>query len=43
MYKYSEIIGRLSEEQKLKLLTDIGCLGETEFKILGIPEIKIEY
>ncbi len=43
MYKYSEIISRLSAEQKLKLLTDIGCLGETEFKILGIPEIKIEY
>ena len=43
MYKYSDIINRLTTDQKLRLLTDIGCLSETEFKVLGIPEIKIEY
>lgn len=41
MLKYYSIINQLSEKDKIRLLTDINCLSNKEFKVLGIPEIKI--
>lgn len=41
MLKYYSIISQLSEKDKIRLLTDITCLANKEFKVLGIPEIKI--
>lgn len=41
MLKYYSIINQLSEKDKIRLLTDVNCLSSKEFKILGIPEIKI--
>ena len=41
MLKYYSIINQLSEKDKIRLLTDITCLANKEFKVIGIPEIKI--
>lgn len=41
MLKYGNIIGRLTEAQKVTLLTDLSCLSSREFKSLGLPELNI--
>lgn len=41
MLKYYNIISQLSEKDKIRLLTDVSSLANKEFKVLGIPEIKI--
>lgn len=41
MLKYYSIISQLSEKDKIRILTDVTCLANKEFKVLGIPEIKI--
>jgi beta-glucosidase len=43
MLKYENIIGQLSTSQKIRMLCDITCLSEKEYKVLGIPEIRAEY
>ncbi len=41
MLKYNDIISRLSDEQKVRILTGVGNLSGKDLKILGIPKIKI--
>ncbi len=41
MLKYLEIIEKLSVKQKIALLTDIGCLSDPEYNLLGIPYTSI--
>ena len=43
MLKYSTIINKLTERQKIRLLSDISCLSETEYRTLGIPYFKLGY
>ena len=40
MLKYSDIISKLSDVQKIRILTNIGNLSGKDLKILGIPSIK---
>ncbi|MBQ9746625.1 MAG: glycoside hydrolase family 3 C-terminal domain-containing protein, partial [Clostridia bacterium] len=41
MLKYENIISQLSSAQKIRILCDIGSLSEKEYRVLGIPEIKL--
>lgn len=41
MLKYSEIINRMSDGEKIRLLCDITCLSEKRFRVLGIPELDV--
>jgi beta-glucosidase len=41
MLKYHHIITRLSDRDKIRLLCDIDSLTEKEFKVLGIPAVKM--
>lgn len=41
MLKYENMISQLSDAQKIRILCDIGCLSEKEYRVLGIPEIKV--
>ena len=41
MLKHKFIIDRLSEAQKIKILTDVRCLAEEEYAKLGIPAFKL--
>ena len=41
MLKYSDIINKLTDKQKIRLLADIRTLSDKEFKILGIPSVKV--
>ena len=43
MLKYKTIIDKLTERQKIRLLTDISCLEKTEYRTLGIPYFKLGY
>lgn len=43
MLKYENIIKQLTTAQKIRMLCDVSCLSEKEYKVLGIPEIKAEY
>ncbi len=43
MLKYKTIIDKLTESQKIRLLTDISCLEKTEYRTLGIPYFKLGY
>ena len=41
MLKYQTIISQLSDRDKIRMLSDINCLSEKAFRVLGIPEIKV--
>lgn len=41
MLKYATLIDKLSDSQKVRLLTDISCLASKEFKVLGVPQLNI--
>ena len=41
MLKHKIIIDRLSEAQKIKILTDVRCLADEEYTKLGIPAFKL--
>ena len=41
MLKHKFIIDRLSETQKIKILTDVRCLAQEEYAKLGIPAFKL--
>ena len=43
MLKHENIIKQLSVSQKLRLLCDIGALSEKEYRVIGIPRVKISY
>ena len=43
MLKHENIIRQLTTEQKVRMLCDITCLSEKEYRVLGIPEIKVAY
>ena len=40
MFDPNHIISRLTEGQKIRLLTDIHSLAEPEFKALGVPRVR---
>ena len=39
MIKHSDIISRLTEAQKLRLVTDFAALGDDELNALGVPRV----
>ena len=41
MLKYNEIISKMTDSQKIKLLCSVGDLSSKDFKILGIPRIIV--
>ena len=41
MLKYDYIISRLTDSQKIRLLTDIRNLSQDEFSEFGIPGVNI--
>jgi beta-glucosidase len=41
MLKHQTMIDQLSDHDKIRLLCDIGSLGDKDFKVLGLPEIKL--
>ncbi len=41
MLKHKSIIDRLSEAQKIKILTDVRCLSNDEYAKLGAPSFKL--
>ena len=41
MLKHDQIILKLTDEQKIRLLTSVGSLKGKDFKILGIPTVRI--
>jgi len=41
MLKYKEIINKLTLDQKIRLLTNVGNISGKDMKILGIPGIKV--
>ena len=41
MVKHKFIIDRLSEAQKIRILTDVRCLADEEYVALGIPKFKL--
>lgn len=43
MLKYNDIISRLSEAQKIRILSGVGNLSGKDMKILGIPSVKPGY
>jgi len=43
MLKYENIIRQLTTAQKIRMLCNVSCLSEKEYRVLGIPEIKAEY
>ena len=40
MLEYKELIDKLTESQKILILTDIASLSRREFKRLGLPALK---
>jgi len=40
MLKYYDVINKLSDEDKIKILSDISALSDIKFKALGIPSVK---
>ena len=43
MLKYKHIIDKLTDTQKIRLLTDIQSLTQSEFRDLGIPPVRSGY
>lgn len=43
MLKYEKIIEQLTTAQKVRMLCDVSCLSEKEYRVLGIPEMKTAY
>ena len=43
MLKYNDIISKLTDEQKIRILTGVGNLAGKDLKILGIPFVKAEF
>lgn len=43
MLKHQNIVDRLSETQKIQILTDVRVLSMPEYTSLGIPEFKFSY
>ncbi len=41
MLKYNDIITKLTEEQKIRILTGVGSISGKDMKILGIPEVNV--
>ncbi len=41
MLKYNDIITKLTDEQKIRILTGVGSISGKDMKILGIPEIRV--
>lgn len=41
MLKYDEIIKKLSDSEKIRLLCDVSCLSDKHYRALGIPELNI--
>ena len=41
MLKYNDLISRLTDGQKVRILTGVGDLSGKDLKILGIPRVKI--
>lgn len=41
MLKYKEIINKLTLEQKIRILTNVGNISGKDMKILGIPNINV--
>lgn len=42
MLKYVDIIKRLSDSEKIRVLCDSKCLSEKNFRALGIPELSLK-
>ena len=40
MLKYEYIINLMTEKQKIRLLADLNCLSEVEYRSLGIPGVQ---
>ena len=40
MLKHYDIIGRLSDNDKIHILCDIKCLSDKNYRVLGIPDIS---
>ena len=40
MLKYYDIINKLSDEDKIKILSDINALSDAKYRALGIPALK---
>ena len=43
MLKYYDIISKLSDSQKIRIVSNVGNLSGKDLKILGIPKIKTGY
>ena len=43
MLKHNDIISRLSDAQKIRILANVGVLSDKDFKMLGIPGVKSGY
>ena len=41
MQKYNDIIKKLSDSEKIRMLCDISCLSGKNYRALGIPELNI--
>ena len=41
MLKYNDIIAKLTDAQKIRILTGVGALSGKDLKILGIPSVKV--
>ena len=42
MLKHKDLIDALSDEQKVRLLTDIGNLSSRKYSLSGIPTVRME-
>ena len=42
MLKYNDIISKMTDAQKIRLVCGVGSLGGKDFKVLGIPTLKAE-
>lgn len=41
MLKYYDIIDKLSDSEKIRMLCDVKCLSDKHYRALGIPELSI--
>ena len=41
MLKHKFIINKLSEAQKIRILTDVRCLADEEYAAFGIPKFNL--
>lgn len=42
MLKYNDLISKLTDEQKIRILTGVGDISGKDMKILGIPTVRTE-